>query len=136
MRALLSVAVLLAMPALAQTQPQPSVTITDAECRNLTIHTPSPDVKYRPGVDAQGRAVAPADVGNRQRFQPPKEVTIDVTRQLNTTSMQALGIGGSELKILQLKVRDGRVYYNDQPLGDRDQRAIAQACAEMARQSR
>jgi len=131
MRALLSVAVLLAMPALAQTQP--SVTITDAECRNLAIHTPSPDVKYRPGVDAQGRQVAPADIGNRQRFQPPREVTIDVTRKLTGVDTQALGIGGSELKILQLKVRDGRVYYNDRPLGDRDQRAIAQACAEMAR---
>jgi hypothetical protein len=131
MRALLAAAVLLATPALAQSPP--SVTITDAECRNLTIHTPSPDVKYRPGVDAQGRQVAPADLGNRQRLQPPREVTIDVTRQLSGTGVQALGIGGSEIKILQLKVRDGRVYYNDQPLGDRDQRAIAQACAATAR---
>ena len=131
MRALLSAAVLLAMPALAQSPP--SVTIAESECRNLSVHVPSPDVKYRPGVDAQGRQVAPADIGNRQRFQPPREVTIDVTRKLTGVDTQALGIGGSELKILQLKVRDGRVYYNDRPLGDRDQRAIAQACAEMQR---
>jgi hypothetical protein len=134
MRALLSVVVLLAMPALAQSPPP--ITIAESECRNLTIHTPSPDVKYRPGTDAQGRQVVPADLGNRQRFQPPKEVTIDVTRKLSGPASQAIGIGGSELRILQLKVRDGRVYYGDQPLGDRDQRAIAEACAEMMRAKR
>lgn len=133
MHAVLLAVVFLAAPALAQSPP---VTIAESECRTLTIHQPSPDVKYRPGVDAQGRGVAPADLGNRQRFQPPREVTIDVTRRLSGPASRAIGIGGSELRILELKVRDGRVYYGDQPLGDRDQRAIAEACAEMMRQRR
>lgn len=120
---------LMAGPALAQS-PSPQVTIAESECRNLTVHTPSPDVKYRPGTDAQGRAVAPADLNNRQRFQPPKEFTIDVTRRLASQNAQANSFK-AEANILQLKVRDGRVYYGDQQLGDRDQRAIAQACAEM-----
>ncbi len=121
---------LLAAPALAQS---PQVTIAESECRNLTIHTPSPDVKYRPGTDAQGRAVAPADLGNRQRFQPPKEFTIDVTRRLASQN-SSLSSFKAEASILQLRVKDGRVYYGDQQLGDRDQRAIAQACAEMMKQ--
>lgn len=121
---------LLAAPALAQA---PQVTIAESECRNLTIHTPSPDVKYRPGTDAQGRAVAPADLGNRQRFQPPKEFTIDVTRRLASQN-SSVNSFKAEANILQLRVKDGRVYYGDQQLGDRDQRAIAQACAEMMKQ--
>ncbi len=121
---------LLAAPALAQS---PQVTIAESECRNLTIHTPSPDVKYRPGTDAQGRAVAPADLGNRQRFQPPKEFTIDVTRRLASQNSSVSSFK-AEASILQLRVKDGRVYYGDQQLGDRDQRAIAQACAEMMKQ--
>jgi hypothetical protein len=121
---------LLTVPALAQA---PQVTIAESECRNLTVHQPSPDVKYRPGTDAQGRAVAPADLGNRQRFQPPKEITIDVTRRLAGTNAPS-SLFKAEANILQLKVRDGRIYYGDQQLGDRDQRAIAQACAEMMKQ--
>jgi hypothetical protein len=122
---------LLAAPALAQT---PQVTIAESECRNLSIHQPSPDVKYRPGTDAQGRAVAPADLGNRQRFQPPKEITIDVTRRLAGTDSTS-SLFKADANILQLKVRDGKIYYGDQQLGDRDQRAIAQACAEMLRRT-
>jgi len=127
-----SIALFLIVPAVALAQapaPQsPQVIITESECRNLTIHTPSPDVKYRPGTDAQGRQVAPADLGNRQRFQPPREISIDVTRRLGSAAGNPYK---AEASILQLKVRDGRVYYGDQPLGDSDQRAIAQACAEM-----
>ncbi|MBL8690729.1 MAG: hypothetical protein JNL04_16620 [Rhodospirillaceae bacterium] len=122
---------LMAAPASAQSpQASPQVTIAESECRNLTVHTPSPDVKYRPGQDAQGRAVAPADLNNRQRFQPSKEFTIDVTRRLASQNSQVNSFK-AEANILQLKVKDGRVYYGDQQLGDRDQRAIAQACAEM-----
>jgi hypothetical protein len=119
---------LLAAPALAQS---PKVTIAESECRNLTIHTPSPDVKYRPGTDAQGRAVAPADVGNRQRFEPPRDFTIDVTRRLRTSS-PFLNRFKTEANILQLRVVDGKVYYGDQQLTGDDQHAIAQACAEMS----
>lgn len=38
------------------------IVITKVDCSRLIRHTPSADVAYQPGVDAQGRAVAPADV--------------------------------------------------------------------------
>lgn len=126
------IALLASLPAVAALAQTPTITIAESECRNLTIYQPSPDVKYKPGTDAQGRQVAPADLGNRQRFQPPKEITIDVTRRL-VGSNAANSPFKAEANILQLKVKDGKAYYGDQPLGDRDQRAIAQACAEMAK---
>ncbi|MBM3524508.1 MAG: hypothetical protein FJX57_16295, partial [Alphaproteobacteria bacterium] len=49
---------LLASPAQAQT-----ITIDGAACRALLVeHKPSADVEYKPGVDARGRPVAPADL--------------------------------------------------------------------------
>ena len=66
---------------------------------------------------------------------PPKEFTIDVTRRLASQNSQVNSFK-AEANILQLKVKDGRVYYGDQQLGDRDQRAIAQACAEMMKRFR
>ena len=83
---------LMAASASAQSpQASPQVTIAESECRNLTVHTPAPDVKYRPGQDAQGRAVAPADLNNRQRFQPPKEFTMWKARSSCWTGMRNCG---------------------------------------------
>lgn len=62
----LGLAGLMTSPALAQEQEnagQPvRIVITKVDCSRLIRHTPSADVAYQPGVDARGRAVAPADV--------------------------------------------------------------------------
>lgn len=65
----LSAAASLALPAtaLAQQQaeygPQPvRIVITKVDCSRLIRHVPAPDVAFQPGVDARGRAVAPADM--------------------------------------------------------------------------
>lgn len=55
----------LSSPTLAQQEiplPQPiRIVITKVDCSRLIRHMPSADVAYQPGIDAQGRAVAPAD---------------------------------------------------------------------------
>ncbi|HTH15406.1 MAG TPA: hypothetical protein VL974_02030 [Magnetospirillum sp.] len=53
-----------AAPALTQeSASQPvRIVITKVDCSRLIQHMPSADVAYQPGVDAQGRAVVPADV--------------------------------------------------------------------------
>lgn len=40
----------------------PAFFISPEDCRALVGYTPAPDVEYKPGVDAQGRRVAPADL--------------------------------------------------------------------------
>ena len=54
-------ALLAAGPARAHEQ-QAEVVITRADCARLVEHVPAPGVAYQPGVDAYGRAVAPADL--------------------------------------------------------------------------
>lgn len=60
-------ALVLAWPAGAsaqqELQAQPiRIVITKLDCSRLIRHVPAADVAYKPGVDAKGRAVAPADI--------------------------------------------------------------------------
>lgn len=45
-------------------------------CRFVEVHRPAPDVTYRPGVDAQGNAVVPADLPSPGRVAPPTDITV------------------------------------------------------------
>jgi len=46
----------------------------DAEaCRYAVSHVPSADTEYKPGVDADGNPVAPADLENRSQIQFPSQ---------------------------------------------------------------
>lgn len=60
------------------------VVIAGRECARLvTEHVPAPDVAYRPGTDARGRKVAPADLnGGYSRIQVPKEIEFDISVDL------------------------------------------------------
>lgn len=62
-------AVFLALPAAVWAQEQQGIgrqpiriVITKVDCSRLIRHVPAPDVAYQPGLDARGRAVAPADL--------------------------------------------------------------------------
>lgn len=56
------------------------VVVSTRDCARLvTEHTPAPDVAYRPGVDARGRKVVPADLnGGYPQIKAPREIEFDV----------------------------------------------------------
>ncbi|MBI1777530.1 MAG: hypothetical protein HYR63_19500 [Proteobacteria bacterium] len=136
-RTIIAALVCAGMPAAAQQAPSGAsrIAITPNDCSNIQVYKTPPGVKYQPGVDAQGRAVAPADLGNRRRIEVPKDFAIEITRTLPGVA------GGSSAKTTKtpafdakaylgyVTVKDGRAYYNGQPLGDPEARAIAEACA-------
>ncbi|MFQ3623795.1 MAG: hypothetical protein SNJ73_09640, partial [Acetobacteraceae bacterium] len=60
-------------------------TITAAECRLIAQHVPAADVAFRPGVDARGRRVAPADLSPPVEIVPerfPIVLSVDLRRRL------------------------------------------------------
>lgn len=69
-------------PVLAQDVARRQVRATWATCRQLVDHVASPDVKYKPGVDVQGRRVAPADLNPRPNIKIPETITIPITVDL------------------------------------------------------
>ncbi len=105
-------------------------------CNALVKHTPDADVAYRPGVDVNGNAVAPADLpGGNNPIKLPEKINIPVTVSLakvlnlnaNATPANQLG-PGTEAQFGTLTVEGDRVTFNGQPLSDTQQDNLAVLC--------
>ena len=119
-----------ALPLTART-----ITVSSSACQALTAHTPSDDVAYKPGVDVSGGAVAPADLnasgqldlGADHEYWLPIELplanvlSIATTDSLNVVRDSKIGVGS-------VTVKDGRAFFNGEPLGDAQSNAIAAEC--------
>jgi len=109
-----------------------TVTITRDGCAALQRYVPAPDVDYKPGVDVDGNAVAPADLGGGvPPIEMPSEIVISITALLQSK----FGIPADpnsykpEAYIGTVTVKpDGRAYFNGQPLQDDAAFELAQLC--------
>lgn len=109
-----------------------TITVTSADCGDTVAYTPDPSVEYKPGVAADGSAVAPADLpGSSMTVAPPKKITIDITRYYQ----DRFGLSSSEAQyganLGKVTVENGKAYYNGQPLATGAQNAIAEACNKL-----
>ncbi len=108
--------------------PDGGVVISSTLCPALATSLPSAD--YVPGVDAQGRAVAPADL---PRAAPPlklEDFPIEIDAHLaGRFGVPARGGAFSGKAILgYVAVKDGKAYFNGQPLAEDASTAIVAAC--------
>ena len=118
---------LLTAPAVSQSKIQ----VKKRDCRKV-LKRQMKSAEYKPGVDARGRKVKSADLGGGSPIKLPKEITIDIGIDLD--EKYGLGSGGKytgTASISKVKVRDGQVFWNGQPLGNHEQSAIADACRRM-----
>lgn len=110
---------------------QTTVRITESDCSRLVTHVASSDVSYRPGVDVNGNAVAPADLNPQPQISVPDVISIPVTIDLATN----LGIDPNFLArptVGEVQItRDGRVSFNGQPIGDSAQHELAKRCQQV-----
>ena len=128
MRDVLIAAILLAtagaLPATAQT-------IAERDCRRLERHVPAPDVTYRPGVDARGRAVAPADLNPSVAIMPERlaiYLGVDLRRRLGLPPELI-----ADLPLGIIEIENGTVLFNGRPIAPDATAALAAACAEARR---
>lgn len=118
------------VPAIAWAQADALVRVTAEDCRRLVAHEPSADVTYKPGVDARGKPVAPADLGGGTQLNLGTDLSIPVTIDL----AKRYGAGalplGTEAKVSPgtVTVKNGKAFFNGQPMTDYDQHVIAEAC--------
>jgi hypothetical protein len=121
--------VLAASPALAQ-----KVTISGVDCRRLVQHDPAPDVAYKPGVDARGRPVAPADLNAAPQIKVPETITFDAAADLRRFGIPASSpLFEPNVYVGRVDVRqDGRVYFNGERLGDPEIAALEELCRQSA----
>jgi hypothetical protein len=86
-------------------------------CQKLAQHTPTDDVAYKPGVDVNGNAVAPADLASpvsvvNEFIEVP--LTIDLAQRLNLNA-KGLEMRGA-MGVLRLGTKDGSVSFQGQDL--------------------
>jgi hypothetical protein len=130
--AFFQVAVLPAVGALAAER---VVWMRPIDCDAITAHRPDASVEYQAGIDASGRAVAPADLpGHEGLTIDPEDVSIELRIPLSEfydapASLQPL-IGNAEIDPGRITVRDGVAYLGEQRLAGQEQNALARACAE------
>jgi len=113
-----------------------TIVVTRADCARLVAHVPDPGVAYQPGVDVRGRPVAPADLGGTPKIKLPDEVEVPVT--LDMLARYGLPANSSLYKlddtligIARVRVKDGRAWFNGEPLGDEESFALARACSKV-----
>jgi len=99
----------------------PKIIVTRSACQALVRHAPDEDVAYKPGVDVRGNPVTPADLngGSNILKSLPKEIEFPVTLDFFEYSGIAVPDGMSgEQSIGKITYRNGRVYFNNEPIGN------------------
>jgi hypothetical protein len=101
--------------------------LSAADCARVTAHVPDASVAYTPGVDASGRAVAPADLAPPPLVAPPQIgflLSVDLAQRLNLPP----GLRG-ELPLGLVVIENGQLLFNGRPIGSGTESALAAACA-------
>lgn len=108
-----------------------TVIISRSDCARLVAHKPAADAIYTPGVDVQGRAVAPADLPGTPQIAMPDEIVIDITveiqKRFGIPSDAALFKPEARIGTVVVKP-DGSATFNGQPLTSPEQQALSALC--------
>jgi len=112
-----------------------NITITGDACANAVAATPAPNVEYKPGVDAAGNVVAPADLAGSNAMPWPQDITIPLQMNLqNTLHLPASSaLTAPQAVVGTVQYKDGQLTFNGQPISD-DARADIQAACQNSRQ--
>ena len=115
----------------------PIITISKADCDRLAVYQPAPDVAYQPGVDANGRPVTPADLNGGTQIAVPETIRIPIEIDL----FDRFGIPANpdqyeaDAEVGEVIYRNGRAYFNDQPLQDETAAELAALCQKIVRKN-
>lgn len=116
-------------------------------CRDLADAIPAPDLADRPGFDAAGRPVAPADLPGSAPLQLPDAFPVGINVYIGSPADLAAGVPaaasapsrpvpgsfvypeGQVGEIAVVRTPTGtELYFNGRPLEDPAQRAVRHAC--------
>jgi hypothetical protein len=105
--------------------------LSPADCTRVTAHVPDASVAYQPGVDVQGRSVAPADLSPPTLVAPPRigfMLSVDLAQRLHLPR----GLSG-DLPLGIITIEGGQLLFNGRPLVPETEAALAAACASVRR---
>lgn len=145
---------ILGMTVSAEAAESKAVTLSKAACARLVQHVPSDDVTYKPGVDARGRPVVPADLGGGPSIVLPDEINIQIgidladrlaLRDARRGTAPTPGLPGTPTpaapvrKVLpfegkaalsELTIKGNDAFWNGQRIAPQDEVMLAEACRQ------
>lgn len=107
--------------------------VSSRDCARLVEHRARADVEYKPGVDARGRPVKPADLSPGPTIAAPQSFSFDVNVDLKKFGVPANSVlSQPNAGVGKITVEDGgrRVLFNGQVLGSREQEALTALCRQ------
>jgi hypothetical protein len=120
------VAIVLIHSAEAQT-----VAIRAADCAQLVRHVTAANVAFDPGLDLQGRPVAPADLDGGVKIELPGEFSIPITVDLQKSFGIPVDPNLFQTQNFTVGVvtwEKGKGYFNGQPLQSEQSAKLAALC--------
>jgi len=131
MRNLFSTAVFLTATVLVYPANAQTVTIRASDCAQLAQHVAASDVVFQPGIDLQGRPVVPADLDGGDQLELPGEFSVPITVDLQRSLGIPVDPNHYQTQNFTVGVvvwKDGRGYFNGQPLQNEQSAAMAALC--------
>ena len=112
------------------------ISIDERDCRRAVRHVARGDVAYKPGVDARGNPVVPADLAGTKVYKGPEKITISLSFDL----LESFGIDtGAGVLVPEVNagtvtydIASGRLEVDGKPLMDPEVAALAAACASLS----
>ncbi|MFM2128955.1 MAG: hypothetical protein RL477_501 [Pseudomonadota bacterium] len=93
-----------------------------------------PGVDYQPGVDVEGNPVAPADLGGAPPIRLPEivhiPITVDIAKRFGIPATSNLFKPEAYIGSAQVNLKDGRAWFNGQPLSSDEQHALSRLCMQ------
>jgi hypothetical protein len=107
-----------------------TVVVSKAACAQVVEHVPDAGVAYQPGVDVNGKAVAPADLPDSQSAMNfdsfPIELDLNLRKKFQIPPQAQLFHFKAEFGTLQ--VQGNQVLFNGKPIAAGEANLLAAAC--------
>jgi len=111
-----------------------TIAIARSDCELAVRYVAPPGVDYQPGVDVNGRPVAPADLDDDHRLQLPESIPVfitdDMRKRFRVPHHSPLFDTDAVVGIVELRLSDRRLTFNGVELSDREADALAAMCRD------
>ena len=111
-----------------------TIAIARSDCELAVRYVTPPGVDYQPGVDVNGRPVAPADLDDGRRLQLPESIPVfitdDLRRRFHVPRHSPLFDTDAVVGIVELRLSDRRLTFNGVEIGSAEADALAAMCRD------
>jgi len=111
-----------------------TIAIARSDCELAVRYVTPPGVDYQPGVDVNGRPVAPADLDDGRRLQLPESIPVFITdnlrRRFHVPHHSALYDTDAVAGIVELRLSDNRLTIGVVEIGSAEADALAATCRD------